>query len=423
MSLTSDKFYLNLDSTKRNRTQYPNPANFQVQVNTSQIITSVNSTDPIVDAVPYSISTLAAGSTTTALVLNASASTINNFYINSYIQIPDNKSVSNITNMLNSQTAVITGYTGATQTAVVTGAFTYNPPASTQYVIRNALPYFTDIISLPLPNNTTTIWGTFQFPTNYFPQLIGSYLRISSSYTGTGFPTQASANVNQIRQIVSFNLEEPPNGPIQYIVNPGFPAEPSLTDSFEIMSWSRDNELPLSYAGNKYKIEMPYQIRLMSLILPIQTFNISYGGTIQNYPEIYLKLENVQKHYSKPIATNNVNTNNNVLFKLAVEAYNYNSATNFVTLTSHDMKPIVKWNPYDNIIFTIYMPDGSIMSFVTNDNVGTFLPPNPFLQIKALFEMKRIKTAEEEKKEMQSLNGGGNNNNRNQQQISNRNSC
>src|SRR5579872_1700537 len=105
------KKYIDLDSTYRNRVQYPLQSDFIVNFNKSGRILSLNnSTDPVSLATPFLTGTTQASPNTTIVVLQTGASNINNFYINDYIGV---NFPGNITN----QYRQVISYTGATLTA------------------------------------------------------------------------------------------------------------------------------------------------------------------------------------------------------------------------------------------------------------------------------------------------------------------
>ncbi len=359
MSDNPVKQHLNIDSTYRNRSDFPNPTDFVVKCdNSSMAATGFAATDPIIDALPYESDTLQGGSTVTAIVLSATASTINNYYINSILEVAG-------------EFRKITNYVGSTKIATVSPGFSVAPGA-VAYNIRRGIPILINTLQAGSTTTTAVLNAGASSITDFYK---GAYIRFTSG-----------AALGSIRLILAYD------GATKVATLTGAPlsAAPGVA-TFELLQFSRNNERSINYSGTESKNAVCYVIRLISLIIPNITFSVSQGGTLQQYPDIFVRVISSQaKTYSKPMYTNNPNADNDVLFKVSVEAESYANATNFVVLKSHEMKPIVKWKPDDSLRFTVFMPDGSVMAFSTADNIGNYLPPNPNVQVKALFELTRI---------------------------------
>jgi len=142
--------YLDIDSTYRNRNNYPNPYDFVIPYSfPNKGSTSLGFFDAVLDSSPYTGSpTLQPGqlvtegtslfttsSTTTEIVLDSQDSPIDNFYINSTLQLED-------------QFRTVISYNGTTKICVVSQPF-FSPPApGTVYYIRKQQTYFDSDIAV-----------------------------------------------------------------------------------------------------------------------------------------------------------------------------------------------------------------------------------------------------------------------------------
>ena len=123
--------YLDIDSTYRNRKDYPNPFDFVIPITyPGRDSTTATALDPVIDAIPYTGSTDPPGTNQTGVSADASnitldpqESTIDNFYINSVLEI-------------SGEYRTITSYNGTTFVATVSSPFSSTPVAGTVYYTR-----------------------------------------------------------------------------------------------------------------------------------------------------------------------------------------------------------------------------------------------------------------------------------------------
>ena len=138
------KRYIDIDSSRRNRTLYPKPSDFVIQVNGTYNNSPDRSQDPILLAFPYEANQLSGGSTFTQLALSVTSSNIINFYRNSYIEIFGNF-------------RRIIDYDNFTQIAIVDIPFPVAYPALTPYTIRKDLPNEVNTTGGVAANNYTIV--------------------------------------------------------------------------------------------------------------------------------------------------------------------------------------------------------------------------------------------------------------------------
>lgn len=351
--------YITLDSSYRNRTNYPLTSDFVVPVSYN----SANSPSsaflaqsPYANSYPTVVSTTQAGSTTTQIVLNANSSTITNFYINQYLEI-------------NGQYSLITAYNASTQTATVATAFSVAPIAGTTYYIRAA----------PATFSSNLIAGSTQLVLNLGP----SASTTNQAYQGYYIYFTSGPNTGTAVLIASYN-----GATQQATLAKSLPNTPGATDAYDILQYSGDSLSPMVYSGTTgFNQAVCYSIELLYLIVPNQTIISGYGGNLNNYPYLDVALYNEgNKHTNQVLYSNNPNEQS-ALFRVPL-GLNINTET-FFTLKDTKCIQVVKFKPDQPLHFTVALPGGQPIVFSIADN----MPPssiNPLIQISCAFSIRRI---------------------------------
>jgi hypothetical protein len=356
------KRYIDLDSTFRNRVKNPLSSNFVVDFNKSGRRTTLfESTDPVSLASIYETGTTLVSTSTTTVNLPATSSILDNYYINSYIGVE----------FASWEYSRVIAYSGATQIATVASPYTADP-STLPYIIREQLPSFTGYFS----TGTTTSKLLLSNANN---SIVGNMIRISTG-----------ADNNVVRNIYN---ELYTGGVFQVNISPPLPFTPlPVTDTYEILPFSYDNTVPLIFSGTTNTNQaVCYRFTLISLVIPALNLIVGNGGSIRNYPYLYVKLYSAtSQSTTNTIYSNNPNSTNAV-FKVPVEAFQYLSVglNEFITLNNINMTQTVKFKPNDSLHFGVTLPNGEYLQFVEKDNYSP-LSPNPFVQITSLFEIERI---------------------------------
>ena len=368
--------YIDIDSTRRNRFNNPNPNNFVIpMLYPGRNSDSMSAIDPVSLAFPYHSpmnSTLtppyptgvyqtSAGSIIpTEVVLDTRETEIDNFYANAYLQI-------------GSEYKLITAYDGTTLTATIESAFVAFPagvPITTTYLTRRAIPIYTGTVTAVTSNQVFSIVGASSVP-NIF---VGGYITFTSG-----------ANTDLYRKIVAYT------GLLTntVTVETAFPNAVNIGDAMEIDAFSYDNANPLFYSGDpSTSTNTYYEIELLWLSVPNQIMGVGYGGTPDKYPVIYVRLYNEGHQLANQVLySNNGDASPNALFVTPVNEY-YGDTT-FLTLKDCRMRQIVKFIPNQDLRFTLTLPSGEIMEYATDDTLSP-MAPNPFLQVHALFSLRKL---------------------------------
>ena len=389
------KRYIELDSTFRNRKQYPNPSDFVVPYQISGSYNNcIEAFDPVCLSSPFETSSGASLSTTTTIVLPVLiSSSTENFYINYCIGLIDTSVVP-----FNIQYSKIVNYTGNSRTVTSQDQFTL-PLGVYYYVIRKQLP--TDIpYSL---SNTTQILQMTSI-VNFTPSVI-TIQPSMNNYEGMMIRLISNSLTVDEYQIVS--SYDPSTSTIH--TSRPFSLVFTTNDYYELLPFSRDNSKPLKYQGTS-TMNQPvcYSVRLVNIAIPfiIRSYmdnngsefdekaiiDVANGGTIDQYPCFYVCLySDIHRDNIQTIITNNPNTSYAV-FRVPISSGDtpgpkkIMSQTNF---TRCDMCPVIKLLPNDTFRMTVMLPNGEILSFRQKDNLSP-KEPNYKLQISALFELNRM---------------------------------
>ena len=196
-------------------------------------------------------------------------------------------------------------------------------------------------------------------------------------------------------------------------VSPAFSAVPSAIggDQYELYPFARDNAVPFCWSGSTVSQQQMvcYEIQLVNLLLPNLVLSTGYGGRISFHPYVYVEFANESAASSgghNMIASNNPNASR-ALFRVPINDICNPVASAFVKLDRATMVQTIKFNPYDNLRFSVYLPNGEL--FITDPNtqrIGSIsptgeegvdgsdnyspLPPDPDVQISAVFCINRI---------------------------------
>jgi hypothetical protein len=161
-------------------------------------------------------------------------------------------------------------------------------------------------------------------------------------------------------------------------------------DIINICSFSKEIAQPLSYTGSivSQNEAVCYDISLLNLTLP--NIPLLTGSRIAFYPYVYVELSNATSPIKAApgiIYSNNPNSKK-ALFIAAVGQVAQPDLGTFLTLYCK-MKKTVKFKPNDNLIFRVFLPNGTLFQTLLPD-VLTPYEPDPRLQIQATFSISRV---------------------------------
>lgn len=164
----------------------------------------------------------------------------------------------------------------------------------------------------------------------------------------------------------------------------GFLLSGPTLNNIEFNTEAHDNYTAMLHNGLPFTYSKYYQIGLQYLVLPNQLLKSGYGGTLANYPYVYVQIFNAGNRGGLNVISSNNPSSNFAIFKCPVDRYLYNIPTNFFTLRVDNKKQIIHFRPDQDIRIRITDPDGNILENNLDDDLSP-LYPNGFLQINALF--------------------------------------
>ncbi len=396
--------YLDIDSTYRNRIDYPDPNSFVVR-NANTLNTSPNNlvafnlpvySFPISNLYSggiYSPLTFFNGGSNNLILDNRETTTIPNFYAGYFLEsIAPTTNAPNTIDYSTVQYTTITSYDNTTQTITVSPPLAPTPstPAlvnvvvGSNYIIRKNKPIFIGNISTVTSTTEYILSQPVGAGYGYVP--IGNnsvyYLRVRKSATSSNdnitVPiTLKTTVVNNVSVVV-------PNTIIL-----STPLSLSVNDSVEIIGPGQNIITSLRYAsGGSQSIQGgDYELELLWLSVPNQVLDVGYGGTLDRYPYIYCSLYTGITNTTQQVLYSNNPHTSKVVFKVPVNEYF--GDTSFITLKDSKAKQTIYFDPSQDLFFELTLPDGTVISFNEFDNPPPY-PPNPFLQINILVSMKKI---------------------------------
>lgn len=426
--------YIDIDSTYRDRNQYPNPGNFVVKSTTTTICGTVNgvtAVDPVLNGFP--LLTFKGDVITTA---GSFAGGIPNKPI---LPVPTDPTTNYrgalLVNSTLTQSVYIEAYDTITRTAYLgtegfsdsfqtSNNFTITDPSTSSHIFisggsaldnayvgnylydvtinetRQIVEYDGVISTLIVDPPFSGAWSVtdlyeirkdpnvFMRSVTYYisnstisilnppnDELVGKYVRI----TELGSPLY-----NMVRRIVAYDSTTD-----LATITPYFPVTTPITDptAYEILPMSYDNCYFINGMSTCRLDRGYYEIALQSIILPNQTILTGYGGRLVSYPYIYIEFGNLSNGVQNILVSNNPNSSR-VVFKVPIYDIQPRVNSNFLKIDKTNMPQLIFFNPYEDYYFKIVMPNGEPY-IIQPDNMSP-LPPNPELQVSVTFQVKKI---------------------------------
>jgi hypothetical protein len=376
--------YLDIDSTYRNRADYPDPNSFIVRNINNTTISPTNLVANNLPVYSFPFSQLYPSGTYTPLALQSAGTdnlaldsrettSVDNFYAGYYFESIFKTSATPTTTEYSSvEYATIASYNSTTQVVSFTSSLSGSTIIGSNYIIRKNKPLWIGNISAITSNTVYTVGGTYTYGTLPTDSNSVYYLRVRKSGTST------LDNV-----IVQVTI----TGSNQITLSSGLSLQ--VNDSVEIIGPGQNIITSLRYAsGGAQSIQAgDYELELLWLSVPNQVLDVGYGGTLDRYPYIYCSLYTGITNTSQQVLYSNNPNTSRVLFKVPVNEYF--GDTSFITLKDSKAKQTVYFDPSQDLFFELSLPDGTVISFNELDNMPPY-PPNPFLQINILVSMKKI---------------------------------
>jgi hypothetical protein len=354
---------LQIDSTHRDRTKFPLPSDFDVPMYyAATSSTAKEAKDPIANSFPIETNKTFGSyvGPSSSIILNSNSLPYKAVYNNYYLENDCN----NFAGTHNYYK--ILSYDPITFTVVLPTPIT----PTNNYNIRKEAPLIRDVLGVTAGVTTTEVvlGGLASNVDNIYTNC---YLRIFS-----GIASQSYGIIIGYTGATKTAILKTPLSNI-----------PITGDGYEILPYTKDNFSPLLYNGTNTNQVVCYEIELLHLVLPNVFILNGSAGKLDDYPYFYVKLYNTS---SKPSSTKMITNNPNSREAIFSAPMDLNLTTqSFFTLKTKNPIQQMTFKPDDNLHFSVCLPNGEPIQLRDND---WFSPgaPNSFLQISAVFSIKRI---------------------------------
>ncbi len=355
--------FFDIDSTYRDRISYPLVGDFVIATNgNAPPNTPQSSVDPVINAFPYEASLTNGLSTLTQIALNVLASGISNFYRNSFLEIAG-------------EFRRIVGYDASTQFATVSPGFSVAPPAITPYTIRFELPILRGTTSAASATTSEVYLPIGSSPVNNF--YVNNFIFI---------PGATPPATYQWKRIIAYD-----GATLKATVQGKFNAIVPLGETIEVQRYSYDNVRNLKFFGTEvFNNPVCCTLSLTNLIVPNLSIVGSYGGTIQNYPNLYVAVYSEKGiTYNNPLISNSP-VSDRAIFSVPLT---YLQGLSFLTLSYAGMAQNINFRINDTLHISIFLPNGDILDFISGNPFTYFdgyqfpIPPNPLKQVKVILSI------------------------------------
>ncbi len=354
---------LQIDSTHRDRTKFPLPSDFDIPMyNSATSSTAKEAKDPIASSFPVETNKTFGSyvGPSSSIILNSNSLPYKAVYNNYYLE-NDCNTFAGTHNYYK-----ILSYDPTTFTVVLPTPIT----PTNNYNIRKEPPLLRDILGVTAGVTTTEVvlGGLASNIDNIYTNC---YLRIFS-----GIASQSYAIIIGYTGATKTAILKTPLSNV-----------PITGDGYEILPYTKDNFSPLLYNGTNTNQVVCYEIELLHLVLPNVFILNGSAGKLDDYPYFYVKLYNMS---SKPSATKMITNNPNSREAIFAAPMDLNlTSQSFFTLKTKNPIQQMTFKPDDNLHFSVCLPNGEPLQLREND---WFSPasPNPFLQVSAVFGIKRI---------------------------------
>lgn len=435
IEIVNQKRYIEINSAYRNRNEYPNPAQFKVNVaNAGQKIGGINALDPFSAGSPvlsFQVpATLASGNMAgTNTSPRVSGLNFADDYFNGTILVDTTTSESSIITGWNNRLKTFTLETPFSNAFTSGDAYSITNPSSNSIVYANLDPsvlndtfvgqllydltineYDTIIDYDPLTKRITlqTGFGGGWANTDYYEIVSQEAIRVNTAtaITTTTVTLDAGASATDGEYVGQFvrltNTATPPPTVAEYgtrvitayngttkvaTFSPPVASGIAAPLRFQILQFTRDQYSFVNYVGRESKERALYRLTLDNLILPNQTLNNRFGGSIAFYPYVYLVFSNDNIGTNSLLNSNNPNSQRAVFRCPITDTPNPDLST-FVKVRS-TMINVMRFSPWEDLKFEVFLSDGTLFQTTIQDNTPPERP-QPGIQISCTVAFERL---------------------------------
>ena len=260
----------------------------------------------------------------------------------------------------------ITDYDPLTKIITLDSPFGAGWAIDDYYKIVSSQALVTDSITM-----TTTLVGT----------LSGAVSIVDDFYRGDFISFFSPPNYDTIQT----SLIKAYNGTTQEVtITP--PITVAIYD-FSIYRFTKDNASFLNYKGFNRSERGFYRITLDNLILPNKALENKFGNSTAFFPYVYVVFSNDSLGTSNLFNSNNPNSTRAV-FRCPITDIPNPDLSTFIKIRS-TMINVIRFNPYEDINFEVYLPDGTVFKTVESDTLPPERP-NTAVQISCTIAYQKI---------------------------------
>ena len=443
IEIISQRKYIELNSTYRNRKEYPNPAKFKVNVsNAGQKLNGISALDPVCLGQPVVSfgGASAAGAPTNPVIESSIMEGTNSTPRDTTLTKTDNyyNGLIMVDTITSNSSSIVVDWKNNLKTFKLETPFGDTWKSGDTYTLSN-------------PSDGTNIWinldpsrlnGSFvgqylyNLTNNEYRRIIeynplvkivtvesafsawdyGDYYDIVSqeairnntavSYTNTTVVLDAGASsvdgeyVGQYIRLTE-SSPTPPNPMTDFgsRVITGYNGttktvtfSPPITNlvgtiRFQILQFNRDEYSFLNYIGRETKERAYYRLTIDNLILPNKTLDNRFGSSIAFYPYVYVVFSNDNLGTNLLLNSNNPNSQRAVFRCPITDTPNPDLST-FVKIRS-TMINIMRFSPFEDLKFEVFLPDGTLFKTIESDSLSPE-KPKPGIQISCTVSFEKI---------------------------------
>lgn len=170
------------------------------------------------------------------------------------------------------------------------------------------------------------------------------------------------------------------------------------TQKAYILPFTYDNLYPFVNAYSQFTNSAQwYEIELINLILPNSILDSGFGGFTSFYQYLYVEIHNTRGSGSS--SNNDILSNNSssvrMTFRATIDDIPNQINSTFIKIDGDGMTQVVRFDPQDNLKFAVYLsnstnPNEREIFKVLDPERFSPNPPNPLIQISAMFSLKKI---------------------------------
>jgi hypothetical protein len=401
--------YIDIDSTYRNRNLYPDPCNFIIPFTEGAPGgDGLSAEDPVFLAYPI----LSINLTT----MNAPSGNSQTISFSSSIAPPNYNS-----NIGDSLTDLVNNYyyNYILEIEFTSGLLEYRTITSSRQSQVTVSPPF----SIIEPNRPTRIRKSIPMISGSLPvqpilpggNISRTEIKLSSNasdidnfYKGNLFVLYSSGDYKVVTDSIIISEY---NGSTKIAtLKTGLSLTPTTGLKYEIDKFSYDNMVPLRNTGSRAINQARcYDIILLHLAVPFNPNNSpnnaltilgGNGGTLRNYPYLYVHFYNENRHSQYTIYGNNPNASL-VTFKVTMDNPIFGAVANSVSLNGQfaifnninvTAPQNIKISTTESLRFKVTLPNGDDLKYAIPDYFSP-LPPNPRVQFSALIALNPVPTS------------------------------